>query len=239
MSTTTVSPEPNGALSRRAEINRANSEHSTGPKTEEGKKRSSLNAMRHGLTGQIMILPAEELAAYQLRCQEFRDQYQPQGPEEERLVQILADTAWRLLRVPAIEAGIQALGSGKRRRYRGVEDDDIRLSLATAAEVRDQSKAFANIAMYEQRLDRRYSNTLARLEALQARRRATEPAQTAQPKSQALQHHPAENGFVFSTTHIDAKSGAVPPDCQPAPSPANKFSRPSATQASSRPTNLR
>jgi len=41
----------------RAEINRANAQHSIGPKTPEGKQRSSLNALRHGLTGQIIVLP--------------------------------------------------------------------------------------------------------------------------------------------------------------------------------------
>jgi hypothetical protein len=40
----------------RAEINRANSQHSTGPKTPEGKKRISLNALRHGLTGQVVVM---------------------------------------------------------------------------------------------------------------------------------------------------------------------------------------
>ena len=40
----------------RALINRANAQRSTGPKTEEGKQRSSLNALRHGLTGQTIIL---------------------------------------------------------------------------------------------------------------------------------------------------------------------------------------
>jgi hypothetical protein len=38
----------------RTEINRANSQHSTGPKTQAGKQRSSLNALRHGLTGQLV-----------------------------------------------------------------------------------------------------------------------------------------------------------------------------------------
>ena len=44
--------------------NRANAAHSTGPKTEAGKRRSSLNGMRHGLTGHTIILPSEDLHAY-------------------------------------------------------------------------------------------------------------------------------------------------------------------------------
>ena len=57
--------------------NRANAAHSTGPKTEAGKKRSSLNAYRHGLTGQTIILPAEDLVAYQDFTRTFFDQYKP------------------------------------------------------------------------------------------------------------------------------------------------------------------
>ncbi len=45
--------------------NRQNASHSTGPKTEAGKKRSSLNGLRHGLTGHTILLPTEDLAAYQ------------------------------------------------------------------------------------------------------------------------------------------------------------------------------
>ena len=49
--------------SARDEVNRANALLSTGPKTEEGKQRSSLNALRHGLTGQTVVMPTEDLLA--------------------------------------------------------------------------------------------------------------------------------------------------------------------------------
>ena len=41
------------ALSKaeRAEINRGNAKHSTGPKTDGGKNNSRRNALKHGLTG--------------------------------------------------------------------------------------------------------------------------------------------------------------------------------------------
>jgi hypothetical protein len=42
--------------------NRANAAHSTGPTTGEGQQRSSLNAMKHGLTGRTVLLPREKKA---------------------------------------------------------------------------------------------------------------------------------------------------------------------------------
>lgn len=47
----------------RAAINRANSQFSCGPRTAESKQRSSLNALRHGLTAASPVLPSEDSAA--------------------------------------------------------------------------------------------------------------------------------------------------------------------------------
>src|SRR5580704_10903068 len=79
-------------------INRQNALHSTGPRTDEGKRRSSLNALRHGLTAQLVLLPTEDPEAYRLHSQCFADDNHPQGPIETGLVQLLADIAWRLNR---------------------------------------------------------------------------------------------------------------------------------------------
>src|SRR5580692_9080330 len=94
----------------RIEINRANAQHSTGPKTTEGKQKSSLNALRHGLTGQIVVMPTEDLAAYQRHLASFTDEYTPSGATEANLVQALADTSWRLNRVAALETNLLMLG---------------------------------------------------------------------------------------------------------------------------------
>ena len=45
--------------------NARNAQHSTGPKSEAGKKRSSMNALKHGLTAAEAVLPNEDPAAYQ------------------------------------------------------------------------------------------------------------------------------------------------------------------------------
>src|SRR6202162_5370343 len=77
----------------RAVINRANSQHSTGPRTVAGKQRSSLNALRHGLTARTAVLPSEDPAAYEQHCRQFRDEYQPANATETQLVQELAETS--------------------------------------------------------------------------------------------------------------------------------------------------
>jgi hypothetical protein len=88
----------------RAEINRQNAAHSRGPVTIEGKRRVSLNALRHGLTGHTVVLPSEDLAAYQKHCGEFHTELKPQGLIESKCVQTIADTYWRLDRIRAMDA---------------------------------------------------------------------------------------------------------------------------------------
>jgi len=90
----------------RAATNRANSQHSTGPRTPTGKLRSSINALTHGLTGDTVLLPSEDPAAHQRHTQEFFDEYQPKTPTERQFVQELIDTSWRINRVPALEAEV-------------------------------------------------------------------------------------------------------------------------------------
>ena len=59
--TTPPTPDPvDRYLAQRAATNRANSLHSTGPRTEPGKQRSSLNALRHRLTARTAVLPTED-----------------------------------------------------------------------------------------------------------------------------------------------------------------------------------
>jgi hypothetical protein len=75
----------------RAQINRQNAAHSTGPVTIEGRRRVSVNALRHGLTGHTVVLPSEDLAAYQKHCAEFHTELKPQGLLESKCVQTIAE----------------------------------------------------------------------------------------------------------------------------------------------------
>ncbi|MBV9034055.1 MAG: hypothetical protein JO182_06140, partial [Acidobacteriaceae bacterium] len=85
---------------RRLAANRANAQLSTGPRTDAGKAKSSLNAVKTGLTGRTVLLPNDEVAAYEAHIERFRKEFQPVGDQETHLVQSLADTQWRLDRIP-------------------------------------------------------------------------------------------------------------------------------------------
>jgi hypothetical protein len=95
----------------RTEINRQNAARSTGPVTPEGRRRVSLNALRHGLTGHTVVLPSEDLAAYQKHCGQFHTELKPQGLLESKCVQTIADTYWRLDRIRAMENNLFGLAA--------------------------------------------------------------------------------------------------------------------------------
>ena len=90
----------------RTEINRANAQLSTGPKTEEGKQRSRFNARKHNLTGQTLISSEEDLQNYFDCSARLIADLRPEGEFEKRLAQSLADAQWQLDRARAIETNL-------------------------------------------------------------------------------------------------------------------------------------
>ena|SRR5579863_1048340 len=213
MQATLQTPNPSPHLpSQRASANRANATRSTGPRTESGKLRSSRNALRHGLTSRAAVLPSEDPAAYQLHCQQLHDEYQPQTPTETQFVQELADTAWRLNRIPQLEADL--LVSADRLRARR---DPLALSI-------DTTRALATLGLHGQRLSRQFHKTLDQLRALQTERRERQAHQRAARPRKPNQTQPnrTPNGFVFSAGATESHSpirqyqaGSIQPDLQP------------------------
>jgi hypothetical protein len=90
----------------KAEINRANAQHSTGPKTEEGKQRSRYNARKHNLTGQAILSSEEDLKNYFDCSARLIASLHCDGEHELRLAQSLADAQWQLDRARAIETNL-------------------------------------------------------------------------------------------------------------------------------------
>jgi hypothetical protein len=87
--------------------NRGQSSHlSTGPVTEEGKKRSRQNALRHGLTAETVIGALEDAEDYAAFEMAVTADYDAQSAVERELVLRLASLLWRLRRATAIESGL-------------------------------------------------------------------------------------------------------------------------------------
>lgn len=82
--------------SRKIEANRRNAQHSTGPKTPEGKAKSSRNATTHGIFVRQFLHGAapETVAEIEALAAGMRECYKPEGILEEILVQkIVVETA--------------------------------------------------------------------------------------------------------------------------------------------------
>jgi hypothetical protein len=196
----------------RTEINRANSQHSTGPKTEAGKQRSSLNALRHGLTGQIVVMPTEDLQAYQSHLKSFADEYHPHGATEAHLLQALADASWRLNRVAALETNLLTLGVASQFSPFSDSPQQIQDAMSIVSALESQSKALANLSMHSQRLSRQFERTVMQLRDLQETRRAQEREDLdslidimEMCESEGETYDPASDGFVFSEQQINER----------------------------------
>ena len=88
----------------RAEINRRNAQKSTGPRTPEGKERSRLNAVKHGLSATIPVLPGEDPDAFRHRLETWADALAPGDVVEQFLVEQAATASWKIERADRVEA---------------------------------------------------------------------------------------------------------------------------------------
>ena len=91
---------------KKTAANRRNAQKSTGPKTLDGKNRSKLNALQHGLRSAITILPTEDAAAFEARKDAWTDELQPNGEFETYLVDLIVANSWRLDRCRRAEASL-------------------------------------------------------------------------------------------------------------------------------------
>jgi hypothetical protein len=88
------------------QANRRNAVLSSGPATEEGKRRSRQNAIRHGLTAETVIDSLEDAEDYAAFEMAVTADYDAQSAVERELVLRLASLLWRLRRATAIESGL-------------------------------------------------------------------------------------------------------------------------------------
>src|SRR5688500_17144972 len=93
---------------KQIDANRQNALKSTGPKTPEGKAAVRLNAVKHGLLSQEILLPGEDEEALKELSEHLWAELKPVGEMEILLVDRIIASYWRLRRLGRVEAGIFA-----------------------------------------------------------------------------------------------------------------------------------
>ena len=194
----------------RAQTNRNNSR----PRTPEVRHRSCLSAFRNALTGQFILMPAEDLEAYQRHIQSFVDEYQPQGATEAQLVQALADAAWRLNRVAVLETNLLTYDIVYEDFPNNESTHEMREAMAISDRLDSHARALSTLSIHGQRLSRQFEKTLALLQQLQSTRLVNEVHEQAGNQVQVHQtkqkpYDPAADGFVFSNERTAAAASSA------------------------------
>src|ERR1022692_2139760 len=185
----------------------------TSGRTQEGKARSSMNALRHGLTARVVVLPTEDMDAYQAFSKEIVDSLDAQTPVERQFAQTVADNQWRINRIRSIEDGMLGMGHFEAAGNFDCPTSEIHSAMTAARAFRDDSKSFVNLSIYEQRLHRSMKESLRQLRELQTERRERQKTEmddairllkTQQMKGLPFDPQPATNGskFVYASEEI-------------------------------------
>jgi hypothetical protein len=153
---------------KQQQANRQNAQHSTGPKTPEGKAAIRFNALTFGLRTRATILPEENAADYSRLYDELNADCQPQNRAERCYLETMVTSQWLLARVAESEKKV----------YMFIEFGEKQFAmLLTVAKLRAQ-------------LERSFRAAIDDMKKSQNERQARQPqpAQTAQPPA----HKPAE-----------------------------------------------
>ena len=146
--------------------NQENSQHSTGPKTDEGKSASSKNNFHHGLTGaSFSFLSSEDPAEFEHVLNGLRAEHQPATMTESILVENMARACWLSKRALRCQDACFFDGS---------------------LTMEEQSRRLALFLRYQSTHDRSFHRNLNDLLKLRAERRKTEIGFESQRRQQAI-----------------------------------------------------
>jgi hypothetical protein len=126
---------------RQIEANRRNARVSTGPRTDNGKRRSRKNAHRHGLSAETIIEPLEDPEDYQAFEAAILADYAPRTAVERELVGRLASLMWRIRRATMIETGLLQIQGEIIQEQRAERDTALAIDRISVARVREFLRA--------------------------------------------------------------------------------------------------
>ena len=153
--------------------NRNNAKKSTGPRTNEGKQRSSQNALKHGLLARDAVLP-EDPADFDRQLCDLEDTIEPKNALEFELVRQIVDAQWRLRRLTRLETGYLAAARDQTHRdNQTFRDDDPPADYDGQTQVLGQSLLERNLGLlhlsrYNGQLSRNLTRALNMIRQLRA-----------------------------------------------------------------------
>jgi hypothetical protein len=192
--------------------NRENAQKSTGPTSALGKQRSSLNACRHGLTGQTVVMPDEDMKAFEAFIKEMVESLHVADAIERQLAVTWASCQWRINRAVAIEENLLTMGNiiGAADNFQ-LEHPQVHNAMCSVKTYRTDSQEFSRIALYTQRLVNQSEKILRQLKELQAERKHRQHKEMNDVveiyklhREQGLAFDPMAHGFVLTIADVEA-----------------------------------
>jgi len=162
---------------------RTNGARSRGPITEQGKRNSSRNGIRHGLLAQTVVLEEESTERFEELFSSYLEEYRPTTASQVSLVETMVVARWRQLRVWGAQK--TAMDRDMKSQDPSVGPAPVR-ALGALNGLPETSCPPHVLLRYEIAFDRQYCRAQTHLLALQARpvSRQPEPYHPASPSGQ-------------------------------------------------------
>lgn len=143
---------------------RANGAKSCGPKTEAGKRRSSINARRHGLLSKIVVLDnLESHDTFNLVLQQHYAKFGPMDDVEACAIEEMVASLWRLRRLWAIEKHLFEKALHQRANVTPIDERSLQTEgdrLAAAFSALASKPELHLLGRYEARIHRMYQRAM-------------------------------------------------------------------------------
>ena len=160
---------------RRQQINQQNAQYSTGPRTPHGIQRSRMNAFKHNLSGNHLILQEHEYEAYKEQTEKMLRDLKPETEPERQIAQKVIDINFRLNRMTSIENNMLNWDMLAHTQD-STQGDREEVMLAQTRAWKQDAKVFDLMGRYEARLSKQLLQYQHELERMKLVRWAEEAA---------------------------------------------------------------
>jgi hypothetical protein len=186
-------------------------------KNRQNEQRSAMNAFRHGVTGQVIVMPDGDMQAYHEHQKSFFDAHQPKGPVETTFVQFIADSTWKITQGSAWQAAILSQRSFFVNAQLSAENHpEVNMAISLAMAVAQCTKDISNLSLYERRNFQMFEKSLQQLAILQEARKKREKEEMAEAAELKALHDQEE---LNKQEAREEEAGKAAGNGQPAPPP--------------------